>query len=258
MNDVSLCMIVRDAAATLPRCLDSVRGLFAETIVVDTGSTDGTQDIARSRGANVCAYPWANDFAAARNESLRHAHCPWVFWLDADEWLEPSARDALHRLLLAGKRPGYAYTLRQRSLLLRQEFAPAVDCWAPRLWQRYPHAWWQGRVHEQIAGPLMDLGRHIVFCKQVVIMHDGWADDEQRQAKLARNLQLSEQAVAEAPQRAANWYFLARSLTMARRPGAARAALHHALALGDGARLRPLIDLELATLAQMGDEHVAL
>lgn len=77
-------MIVKDEAEHLPRCLESCAGLFDEIVVVDTGSTDDTKEIAQSFGAKVFDFEWCDDFAAARNESLRHATGEWMMWLDAD------------------------------------------------------------------------------------------------------------------------------------------------------------------------------
>ena len=97
---VSLCLIARDEEAHLPACLASAAGLFDETVVVDTGSADRTRAGAAA-GARVCDFPWADDFAAARNESLRHATGAWASWLDADERLDEDNRGKL-RALLAG------------------------------------------------------------------------------------------------------------------------------------------------------------
>jgi GT2 family glycosyltransferase len=101
---VSLTMIVRDEQQNLPRCLESVRGLFDEIVVVDTGSVDRTKEIARSFGAKVFDFVWVDDFAAARNEALKHATGDYAFWLDADDVVEPAEREKLRALLdgLAG------------------------------------------------------------------------------------------------------------------------------------------------------------
>ena len=85
---LTITLIVRNEEQTLGRCLDSVRGLANEIMVVDTGSTDGTREIAAAHGARVFHFPWCDDFAAARNESLRHATGQWVLWLDADEYFD--------------------------------------------------------------------------------------------------------------------------------------------------------------------------
>jgi glycosyltransferase involved in cell wall biosynthesis len=92
-------MIVRDEEANLPRCLESVRGLFDETVVLDTGSRDRTIEIARSFGARVFDFVWVDDFAAARNAALARAKGDYAFWLDADDLIEPREREKLEALL---------------------------------------------------------------------------------------------------------------------------------------------------------------
>lgn len=84
---LSVCLIVKNEEQFLEAGLASVESLADEIIVVDTGSTDKTKEIARKFTEKVFDYPWNNDFAAARNESLRHATGDWIFILDADEVL---------------------------------------------------------------------------------------------------------------------------------------------------------------------------
>jgi len=71
MTTLTISLIVRNEEQSLGRCLDSVQGLGDEIVVVDTGSTDGTREVSAGRGARVFDFPWCDDFAAARNETLR-------------------------------------------------------------------------------------------------------------------------------------------------------------------------------------------
>ena len=82
---VSLCMIVKDEEANLARCLASVKPIVDEMVVVDTGSTDRTRDIAEFFGARVYDFEWSDDFAEARNFSLSKAKGDWILIMDADE-----------------------------------------------------------------------------------------------------------------------------------------------------------------------------
>src|SRR5438132_9453804 len=95
---VSLCLMVRNEEAALPGCLQSVAGIADEIIVVDTGSTDRTKEAAAGFGAKVFDFPWCDDFAAARNECIRHATGDFIFWMDADERIDDGNRRKLKGL----------------------------------------------------------------------------------------------------------------------------------------------------------------
>ncbi len=94
-------MIVRDEEEMLPGCLAPLRDVVDEIVVVDTGSTDATVEIAESFGARVVHFPWNGSFADARNVSIEAATGDWIMYLDADEHMEPGdapqLRDLLHR-----------------------------------------------------------------------------------------------------------------------------------------------------------------
>jgi len=84
---VCLVVIARNEAPRIARLLDSMAPWVPEMLVLDTGSTDGTPDIARGCGARVERFDWCDDFAAARNAALDAAAADWHVVLDADEWL---------------------------------------------------------------------------------------------------------------------------------------------------------------------------
>ena len=109
-------MVAKDEAGILPRCLDSVRDIAGEFIVIDTGSVDQTPDIARSYGARVIAFDFAKvDFAAARNRAIEHAGEPWILMLDADEALDPDSAGTLKSLLSQSENVGYFLERRNRT-----------------------------------------------------------------------------------------------------------------------------------------------
>ena len=87
MISISLCMIVKNEELVLGRCLDSVKNLMDEIIIVDTGSTDKTKEIASLYTNKIYDFPWINDFAAARNFSFSKATKDYIMWLDADDVL---------------------------------------------------------------------------------------------------------------------------------------------------------------------------
>ncbi len=89
MVSISLCMIVKDEEDTLPRCLECVKGVADEIVIVDTGSSDATKTAAGNYTDKVFDFPWADDFSAARNFSFSLAVCDYILWLDADDVLLP-------------------------------------------------------------------------------------------------------------------------------------------------------------------------
>ena len=98
MPALTLAMIVRDEAEVLGRCLESVRGVMDETVVVDTGSTDDTIAIAERFGCRVEHFAWIDDFAAARNHAFALATSPYILWLDADDVVTAENRGKLLEL----------------------------------------------------------------------------------------------------------------------------------------------------------------
>lgn len=93
MITVSVCMIVKNEEKVLKRCLDSLKGLWDELIIVDTGSTDSTRDIALSYTDKVYDFKWVNDFSKARNFSIEKATCDYIYIPDADEILDEENRE---------------------------------------------------------------------------------------------------------------------------------------------------------------------
>lgn len=96
---LSLCMIVKNEENTLSRCLESVKDIVDEIILVDTGSTDSTVEIAESYGAKIFFYKWDNSFANARNYSLSKASKDWILIMDADDELVKEDKDKVALLI---------------------------------------------------------------------------------------------------------------------------------------------------------------
>jgi len=98
MVTLSLAMIVKNEASVLARCLDSVKHIVDEIIIVDTGSTDETIEIAKAYTDKVFHFEWINDFSAARNFSFSKATCNYIMWLDADDYFAESEQEKLLEL----------------------------------------------------------------------------------------------------------------------------------------------------------------
>ncbi|MBI2147981.1 glycosyltransferase [Candidatus Woesearchaeota archaeon] len=104
-STISLCMIVKNEEGVLRECLSSVHGLVDEMIIVDTGSTDRTIDVAREFKAKISSILWADDFSAAKNAAIRRATKQWILWLDADEVLPASEHEKVRQAIAAADNP---------------------------------------------------------------------------------------------------------------------------------------------------------
>jgi GT2 family glycosyltransferase/predicted Zn-dependent protease len=194
---VSLCMIVKNEEANLPACLESAADLVDEMIVVDTGSADRTKEVAARFGTRVYDFTWVDSFAAARNESLRHATGDWAFWLDADDCLDADNRRRLRELFAGLRDENVAYVMKCLCLPDAQTgTATAVD--HVRLFRKHPEVRWRYRVHEQILPAVRRLGGDVRWT-DVVIHHAGYQEPALRGRKLERDLRLLRLEVAEQP-----------------------------------------------------------
>jgi glycosyltransferase involved in cell wall biosynthesis len=184
---VSLTMIVRNEEHNLPACLSSAQGIFDEIVVVDTGSKDRTQEIARSFGARVFDFIWVDDFAAARNAALARATGDYAFWLDADDVIDPPQRERLRSVLGELGRSGEsAYVVRCSCDPDRQGGGGETVVDHIRLFPIREEVRWTYRVHEQILPSLREAGVPVRWT-DVVVRHTGYTDLALRHRKLGRD-----------------------------------------------------------------------
>jgi tetratricopeptide (TPR) repeat protein len=194
---LSVCLIVKNEERFLAQCLKSVRGLAAQIVVVDTGSTDRTVEIAREFGADIYSFAWCDDFAAARNAALEHATGDWVLMLDADEELPP----AQHAKLLTDKKDAAAIAFRLPLVNAGQE--QEGRSFVPRLFRNAPEVFFTGRIHEQVFSSLLERAQKWglkTALGSAELLHHGYTAELLRDRnKIERNLKLLRAAIAENP-----------------------------------------------------------
>ena len=149
---ISLCMIVKNEESCLGKCLDSLKGIVDEMIVVDTGSTDNTINIAKERGAKVFNFKWTGDFSDARNYAFSLATCDYIYSADADEELDEENRQ---RFLKLKKDIGeldvdivQMYYSNQLSFRTVYNYDRELR---PKLYKRVRMFRWVDPIHEQVA-----------------------------------------------------------------------------------------------------------
>lgn len=149
MATLSVCLIMKNEADVCARVLASAQPFADECIVVDTGSDDGTPEIAASCGATVYSFPWNDSFAAARNFSFSKASSSHLMWLDADD-VVPEASAARIQAAKAADFFHADVLMLPYHLSFRADGTPAVSIRRERIVRRCPLAEWQGAVHEVI------------------------------------------------------------------------------------------------------------
>lgn len=232
---LSAALIVRDEERFLEGCLRSIAGLVDETVVVDTGSTDRSREIARDLGARLFEYPWNHDFAAARNHALDLARGAWILYIDADErvsagdraTLEPLLRDPLLAACTVRFRPITGFT-RYREY---------------RLFRNRPDLRFRGVIHETHVPALLDLcareGLGIAH-SEVAIDHLGYDGDLAH--KHRRNLPLLRARLATDPNHVYSWCHLGVTLHGMGDEAGAEEAWRQAVQVVRGKRARSISD----------------
>jgi glycosyltransferase involved in cell wall biosynthesis len=179
---LSACMMVRNEENRLGRCLASLKDVVDEIIIVDTGSTDRTIEIAKSFGARVYDHPWQDDFSLHRNQSLSYATSEWCFVIDADEELclfKDSSWEDLRKFLkrIPKEYPAAALLFQdiQQEIILMQFNSTRFF--------RNGQASYEGIIHNQ---PKVG-GGQAVFCENVFLKHYGYdMTEEQKKVKFER------------------------------------------------------------------------
>ncbi|SDZ17843.1 glycosyltransferase family 2 protein [Thermoactinomyces sp. DSM 45892] len=190
MAKISLCMIVKNEEKNLANCLASVKDVVDEIVIVDTGSTDRTKEIARKWTDRVYDFEWIDDFSAARNESFRYATKDYIFWLDADDILESTEIEKFKHLKKS--------LLKEKiDVVYMKYFLPSDQVESHttriRMVKRDLSARWEGIVHEDIRV----LGNYRYTLSDVIVTHTkdlNTPSEDRRPSR--RNLEIYEQNIA--------------------------------------------------------------
>ncbi len=198
--NISICTIVKNDRARLERLLESAENYGFELVVVDTGSTDGSLELAHAFTDSVYEFPWQDDFALAKNEAVRLAKNDLVLILDSDEWLEEISDEDLMTLegytMAPMEKVGRIYRINE--LYNNGEETENYE-WLNRLFdRRFYH--YEGRIHEQVVKIANPEQNYDTFHTNIVINHDGYiGTPEQKKEKSLRNIKLLERELEDNP-----------------------------------------------------------
>lgn len=188
MKSLSVCIITKNEEKNIKRCLDSIKSIADEIIVVDTGSTDKTIEIATGLGAKIIQHQWKDDFSEARNRSLESATKEWILFLDADEEIRESEHYKF-KDILNNCNTYEGYYLRLVNIIQNVE---AGDSIVLRMFKNKPEYRFIGKMHEQIVESLQVIGgNNCIGSTDMRITHYGY-DPElvDINAKYERNINL--------------------------------------------------------------------
>lgn len=195
---LAVCMIVRDNEGTIEPCLASIKPWVDEMIVVDTGSQDETPAIAKRHGAQIFHFPWCDDFAAARNESLRHARSEWLFWMDSDDTIPPECGRKLRHLAYGPHAATtLGYVMQVHCPGERSGDLTVVD--HVKMFRNHPEVRFEFRLHEQVLMSIRRLGGEIEWT-DIHVVHSGSDRSlEGRRRKYERDLRILSDELATYP-----------------------------------------------------------
>jgi tetratricopeptide (TPR) repeat protein/glycosyltransferase involved in cell wall biosynthesis len=253
---VSLCMIVRNEEKNIAQCIESVQPLIDEIVVVDTGSTDLTKEIALKYGARVFDFEWKNDFAAARNFSLEKATSDWILVLDADEVMSLRDLPKLRELLNVSD----AYRFFQRSYLNDPTivgwkanteddaegagYAGFFDSPLTRLFRNNSKFRFEGSVHEVIEPAILREKKKIINTNIPIHHYGKVVTKDYLQKKGELYLEIGHAKINECPDNPRNYYDLGAQFFEMNRLREAKEAFKKALEC-DPNYYRALCDLGL-------------
>ena len=201
---LSQCMIVKNEEKNIRRALSWAKDIAFEQIVVDTGSTDRTVEIAEEMGAKVYHFQWIDDFAAAKNYAIDQASGNWIAFLDADEYF--TEKDAhklmsiLEQVMSAQKAVDIPHMVRCSWIHLNDAGVPFAVSGQDRIFRNLPQIRYRGRIHEQIA---LENGKLKCLDAQgaLSILHTGYTLEANKDTgKVQRNIDLLERETKENPE----------------------------------------------------------
>lgn len=196
-STISLCMIVRDEQDFLADCLASAARVADEMIVVDTGSSDRTIEIAELHGAKIHNFEWTDSYSDARNHAIGLATGDWILILDADERLDESSIDLVPR---AVRHPDFdAYLLLQHNYCSDASNANVYVNETCRLFRNRPQYRYKGRVHEHVIDSVEESGGRAAKLPAIIHHLGNRPDIANQRQKHERYMRLLEEEIRENP-----------------------------------------------------------
>lgn len=201
---ISQCMIVKDEEENMERALSWGKGIVSEQIVVDTGSTDHTVEIAEQMGAKVYHFKWEDDFAAAKNYAISKASGEWIAFLDADEYFSSEDAEKILSFTAEFQKANYDVILAKLVNLDEEGNIMTIGIQA-RLFRNISRLRYAKKIHERLVSVDGSEIRLADATGELSVYHTGYGLVKNREKKTDRNQRLIKAELAENPD---NWEML--------------------------------------------------
>lgn len=212
---LSLCVITKNEENNIQKCLECVNDIVFEKIVVDTGSTDKTVEVAKNMGATIYHFDWIDDFSAARNFAISKAKGDWILFLDADEYIDSSqmqlVKDLIHQAIkedkecIVSKLINYIPGDDDKNL---QSITTNI-----RLFKNNKNLRYKGAIHEMLLPTTKRQLRFLDASENLIVYHSGYSKEEiERKDKSNRNLILLFNELEKKPNDILTLFYIGESL----------------------------------------------
>ncbi|ONI46598.1 hypothetical protein AN640_00045 [Candidatus Epulonipiscium fishelsonii] len=210
---ISLCVITKNEEKNIARCINSIKEIIDEIIVVDTGSIDNTIDIAKDLGATIYQFEWVNDFSKARNFAISKATGDWIIFPDADEYFEEGKHQNLLQRIRFVDEHGYeAIQLYVQQITgsnpTNWKFSYYIKAFKNKNYLRYERA-----IHELLVNTKQKINDVQLSKEDIILYHDGYNHSEAKQQKLDRNINILLKTIEDNPSDKLSLLYLGREFS---------------------------------------------
>lgn len=234
---LSQCMIVKNEEKNIRRALSWGRELMCEQIVVDTGSTDRTVEIAEEMGAKIYHFVWCDDFSAAKNYAIEQATGDWIAFLDADEYFDEKSTAKLFAKIEEAEVMTSAgspmYVIRSKMVDVKEGGKTGVIAHQDRIFRNDPQLRYVNKIHEFLEYTGTGICGYLDAREELLILHTGYTKAAYEETgKLERNLQMLKKKLAVEPENVEILAYMGDSYLAEGQFDKARECFHKAVSYG--------------------------
>ncbi|MFG6495432.1 glycosyltransferase [Fictibacillus sp. UD] len=231
---ISLCLITKNEEATIERCIESIKEIVDETVVIDTGSNDSTIEIVKNIGVKTYSFEWMDDFSAARNYAISKTNGDWIIFLDGDEYIDKNQASLIKTYIQEANNKGMNTLLTGLININASSGNFQSSTKTIRIFKNEKSIKYRGKIHETLyssKGPL----KYLDVADSISIFHTGYTPEViKSKNKSERNLKILFQELGSDPKNGDLNFYIAESLMIDRQYDKAILHLEKAIQLKNG------------------------